>query len=165
MVARALDHPALMGSLWEIYGFAPAYRITGLNDPGAVHVADPTGIAGDIWPVSASGTRRIYLAEGTLTHWAVPMLNKGSAVFEIEIRSENAMTLIGVDVFIQPESGIAGTLLWALSPILKAHIENRISLNIQDAAKILEDIERSPDQVVPRLPDGLRPKFAQAFGR
>jgi hypothetical protein len=43
---RVLDNLYLMGRLWGIYRFQPAYRVT-RTDSG-LHVVDPTGIIGDV---------------------------------------------------------------------------------------------------------------------
>lgn len=165
IVAQAIDHPLLLGALWSLYGFAPAYKISRTDKPGALHVDDPTGIVGDILLVSTNGARRIYLAEGMLNHWAVPMLKAGSAVFEIEIHPKRPETLIAVDIFIKPETRLAGAILWALSPLVKVRVQNRISLNLQDMEKILIDIAQSPEKIAGSLQGDFQYMFNLAFDR
>lgn len=150
VVEKALDHPALMGALWDIYGYAPAYKVKGL-DNGAVHVDDPTGIVGELRPIKREGPRRIYLAHGELDHWAVPAFNSATAVFEIKTTGNDAGTALTVDVFIKPESSVTGALLAALEPLVLSHVDNRVSLNLEDAAKIMQAIERAPEAVVNRI--------------
>ena len=165
LVERALDHPLVMGALWASYGYAPAYRVSGPDESGCVHVEDPTGIVGDVRPMGIADGRRIYLAEGKFEHWAVPALNAGTAVFEVEVAPAGPTTRVTVDVFLEPDSRIAGAVMWMLSPVIKAHIENRITLNFQDAAGILEKIAGEPKSVAGRLQGDLRQNFEKAFHR
>ena len=163
VVEKALDHPALMGALWDIYGYAPAYEVKGL-DSGAVHVDDPTGIVGEVRPVKREGPRRTYLARGQLDHWAVPALNGGTAVFEVETAGNGAGTTLTVDVFIQPESGVAGALLAVLEPLVLSHVDNRVSLNLEDAAKIMRAIDQEPEAVFGRIEEAeLQNAFRRVF--
>ena len=163
VLERAMDHPVLMGALWAAYGYAPAYRVSGLGEAGAAHVEDPTGIVGDLWLVEREKRYRVYLADGELDHWAVPALNRGTAVFEVRTAAKESGTEVDVAVFMEPESRIAGALLWLLSPVVEYHIENRISLNLEDAAKILEAIDRTPAAVADRLEGPQRQEFLEAF--
>lgn len=164
VVEKALDHPALMGALWDVYGYAPAYKITGLEQPGAVHIDDPTGIVGELWPYKRDGPRRIYIAQGKLDHWAVPSFNGGLAVFELETTGKGDFTAIKVKVFIEPESGFAGALLSVLEPLVIKHVDNRVTLNLEDAAKIMEAISQEPEAVADRLEAaGLQREFSRIF--
>ena len=163
LVREALSRPALMGALWASYGYAPAYRVEALAKPEAVHVQDPTGISGDMWLVSAKDRQHLYLAEGQIDHWAVPAMNKGTAVFAVETTERDSLTHVTVEVYLAPDSQIAGVLLGALSPVVKAHIANRVDLNFQDVARILEAIFATPKAVQARLNEKLQREFERAF--
>ncbi len=163
LLGGALDHLLVMGALWAAYGYAPTYKVSSLGESGAVHVEDPTGIVGVVWPVVKADGRRVYLAEGKLDHWAVPALNAGTAVFEMETVPDGVTTQVVLRVFVKPESRIAGAVLWMLSPAVRARIENRITLNLGDVGKILQDIEHTPRAVASRLEGDLRKKVEQAF--
>jgi len=159
---RALDHPLVMGALWRAYGFAPAYAISGR--PDSLHVFDPTGLVGDAFPCARTTYSVQYLVLGKLNHWAVPVLNKGLAVFAVVWRDTGSGIDADATVYVQAGSGIAGLLLRLVRPLLAAHVENRISHNVRDAQRIVADIERDPARVASRLEGGLRDEFAQAFG-
>ena len=163
LVQEALSRPALMGALWASYGYAPAYLIEALAEPEAVHVQDPTGISGDMWLVSAEDRQRLYLAEGQIDHWAVPAMNKGIAVFAVETTERDSLPHVTVQVYLEPDSQIAGIVLGMLSPVIKAHIANRVDLNFQDAARIMEAIFTSPKAVQKRLDEKLQREFERAF--
>jgi hypothetical protein len=163
LVQKALDHPALLGALWASYGYAPTYKVTELEESGAVHVVDPTGIVGDLWRLERKGHSRVYLAEGKIDHWAVPALNGGRAVFEVETVARDSLTQVKVKVFLEADSGIASAVLWVLEPIAIKHIDNRISLNFEDAARIMETIHRRPERVSARLKGELLREFERVF--
>ena len=163
LVQKALDHPVLMGALWANYGYAPKYEVSGLAEPGAVHVVDPTGIVGDLWPVQRKGHSRVYLAAGKIDHWAVPALNGGRAVFAMETVAQDSLTRVKVEVFLEPDSDLASALLWFLQPLAVKHIDNRITLNFKDTARILETIHRRPEKVRARLKGELLKEFERVF--
>lgn len=163
LVQKALDHPVLMGALWANYRYAPKYEVSGLAEPGALHVVDPTGIVGDLWPVRRKGHSRVYLAAGKIDHWAVPALNGGRAVFAMETVAQDSLTRVKVEVFLEPDSDLASALLWMLQPLAVKHIDNRITLNFKDTARILETIHRRPERVRARLKGELLQQFEHVF--
>lgn len=163
VVQGALKHPALMGGLWDVYGYAPAYKIKKLAEVGAVHVIDPTGIVGDLWLLKQQKNSWLYLAQGKIDHWAVPGFNGGSAVFELQRVEKNEFTQVQVEVFIEPESRIASVVLQLLEPIIIKHIDNRVSLNFQDAARLMETIDQTPEKIIAKLEGALLQEFKQVF--
>ena len=165
VVKAALKKPLMMGALWTAYRYSPAYEVSALDGPTAAHVKDPTGLVGDVWFVQDEGRRLVYLAEGTLDHWAVPVLNEGTTVFDVDLAPTGAGTQMTVTVSMLPESRIARAVLWTLTPIVKARIESRVSNNFRDAARILETIATTPDEVAQRLTGNMRREFEQAFQR
>jgi hypothetical protein len=168
LVEAALLNPLVMGALWASYGYKPSYRISGEKSLGAdgswpIHIEDPTGIVGNIWQIKAVNGRYTYLARGKLDHWAVPAFNEGTAVFDMEIISSGSTTQVKLDVFLMPESRFSEAVAWVLSPIIKARVENRVTLNLQDVSSILEDIAEEPEEVAKRLKQPLRKEFEQDF--
>jgi len=162
-VRAALQRPLMMGMLWESYQYGPGYKVSALAEPRAVHVIDPSGIVGDVWPVSSTGDRLVYVARGNLNHWAVPVMNKGSAVFDLGLAPQGAGTQVTVTVFLRPENQIAGAALWLLTPIAKARINSRVTNNFHDATNILMDISSAPQGVAERLKGDVRQEFERAF--
>ena len=61
---RVLDNLYLMGRLWGIYRFQPAYQVT-RTDSG-LYVVDPTGIIGDVRQVGEIGPFPVFLRTGTV---------------------------------------------------------------------------------------------------
>ena len=163
IVLRALNHPVLMGELWRASGYTPVYQITALDNPTDVHLDDPTGIVGDAFLVSAEADRRVYLAEGELDHWAVPMLNRGSVVIEISWQARGNSTRLEIAVYLKPESWLAGAVLRVFSPVVEKHLGKRVTANARDAATLLEDIPSRPAQVASRLEGQSRVDFENLF--
>ncbi len=165
LVKKALQNPALLGVLWRSYRFTPTYKVSALNEPGAVHVKDPTGLVGDVWPVGSPGHAFTYLAEGTVDHWAVPALNEGGAVFDVDLAATGAGTAVTVTVSMQPESYLARAALWAASPLVIKRIKSRVSNNFKDIGWLLEAIAANPDEVAQRLRGKTRRDFDRIFGQ
>ena len=159
LVETALQNPLTMGALWAAYRYTPAYKVSALDEPGAVHVKDPTGLIGDVWPVNDQDHQFVYLAEGTVNHWAVPALNEGTAVFDIDLAATSGGTQVTVTVSLQPESRLARAALWAIYPFVRDRIENRMTHNFRDLARLLEAISTKPDKVGRRLTETARRDF------
>jgi hypothetical protein len=159
---KALDHPLVMGALWQAYGFAPAYVVSG--QPDSLHMYDPTGLLGDAFPYERDSNSMRYLVLGKLNHWAVPVMNKGLAVFAVTWQETGGGVATDVNVYVKAGSGFAGVLLRLARPLLARHVENRVSLNVQDARKIVADIEADPAAVAGRLQGAMRQEFSATFG-
>ena len=145
--------PVLFADLWNAYGYGPAYQV---SIRGAqIHVADPTGLVGDMSPVLTEPNRRQYFVRGRLDHWAVPFLNEGLAVFILDTRPEGAFIVGQVSVHIQAASAFGGLVLQLGRPVLAEHVENRIRLNLRDAGQLLEAIETRPQAVRRKVGDKL----------
>src|ERR1700694_3594316 len=67
---KVLDNPWLMGQLWNVYGYSPAYKVSTAGD--GLHIDDPTGLVGDLWLVRNGLDERRYFATGRLNFRAVP---------------------------------------------------------------------------------------------
>jgi hypothetical protein len=87
---RVLDNLYLIGRLWGIYRFQPAYQVT-RTDSG-LHVVDPTGIIGDIQQVGRSDLFRCFYGRGEFNHWAVPSFFTADGVIMFECTTERNMT-------------------------------------------------------------------------
>ena len=160
----SLQQPLVMAALWNSYGFSPAYRVTP-GEEGAVHVVDPSGLTGELWTISAAPDRIVFLGVGTLTHWGIPGLKRGAAVFQVDLAPQAAGTRMDVAVFLKPDLWLARAGLWMLAPIAHGRIESRMKNNVRDASQILLDISQKPDSVAQRLSGELRAEFGAAFAR
>jgi hypothetical protein len=144
-----LDHPLLMGALWEAYGYAPAYKTSARGD--TLHLADPTGLIGDALRFHREPGGASYLVDGKLDHWAVPFFNEASAVFILTSRSAQNQIVADLKVYVRAGSAVGSLVLQATKPLLAEHVDNRVTLNLQDARKIVEAINTSPAQVASHL--------------
>ena len=158
---QLIDHPLLMAQLWQAYGYAPPYRVSSRSD--TIHVDDPTGLVGKVLTVGKTATKQTYLVLGKLDHWAVPFFNQGTAVFELHSRFEKKKISGDLTVYIKANSTIAGMVLEAGKPLLSSHVDNRISLNLQDLRRIVEAIETQPEAVAAKLSGEAGAQFAQLF--
>lgn len=164
IVERALDHPAFMGALWTAWGFSPKYRVTGLERRTDVHIEDPTGIVGDGWLVSAGPGRRVFLGEGQIDHWAVPMLNAGSVVIEIDLARAGTGTRIDIAIFVTPKNWLAGAVVGTFSETVAEHLGLRVTANLIDVKTMLEAIVDQPEVVAGRLGGPGVVEFEALFG-
>ena len=156
MFLKVVDDLSLAGALWRAYGFAPSYEVSGMDD--SVHVSDPTGLEGDVLLAEKSDSTRVYFARGRVSHWAFPFLNSGKAVFRI-VTSESD---VGIEVFLV-SSDLPRSMLRVVSPLIRAHIRNRLILNMADFFIILQDIEAKPEEVANRLQVDIRRRFEILF--
>lgn len=160
---RAVDDPVLMSALWQAYGFAPAYQITGGRD--SLHVVDPTGLLGDALLYERGAGYVRYVVPGKLNHWAVPVLNTGTAVFDLSWNPAAGTNGLSaqLDVHVRAGSGLASMMLRLVRPLLARHVDNRVSLNLLDVQTIMAAVERDPEGVAQRLEDGWRTRFEAVF--
>ena len=164
-VKAAMERPLMMGALWKAFAFGPAYQVFSLGEPRAVHVVDPTGIVGEVLPVPSQGNKLVYLGEGKVDHWAVPAMNRGTAVFDVALAPKRAGTEVTISVSMKPESRVAGAALWVLGPVIKGRINQRMTNNFSDAGQILEKIATAPRSVAKRLRGNNRLEFERDFIR
>ena len=146
---RILSNPLLMGELWKAYGFAPAYDITARGD--TLHVEDPTGLIGDAFRFRRGTGEMSYLVDGRLNHWAVPFFNEASAVFVLKSDFAQGKVVADLQVYIRAGSTVGSIVLQAAKPLLAKHVDNRVTLNLQDVRKIVEELDTSPARVASRL--------------
>lgn len=146
---RLLAEPLLMGKLWEAYGFAPAYRTSTLGD--TLLVADPTGLEGKAVKVSQGEGELVYLVYGKLDHWAVPFFNRGLAVIVLKSQPKEGQMDCQVEVHIRAESTLSSLVLQAGSSLVMEHVQNRVTLNLADAATIFAAVHQDPGAVREKL--------------
>ena len=164
IVLASFRQPLVMAALWNSYGFSPAYRVTP-GEEGAVHVVDPTGATGELWTISIDPDHVVFLGVGTMTHWGIPGLKHGAAVFQVDLAPQPAGTHMEVTVSLKPDLWLARAGLWMLAPIAHGRIETRMKNNVRDASQILLDIAQKPDSVAQRLRGEMRAEFGVAFAR
>ncbi len=146
---QLVDRPALLGRLWNAYGFMPTYQVEMRHD--TVHVEDSTGLVGDAVTAELGAGRRQYLINGELDHWAVPFFNEGTAVLTLDVQVKGEGVAGTAAVHLRANSGIGRVVLRAARPLLVKHVANRLDLNLQDAAKIFAAVEEDPETVADLL--------------
>lgn len=158
---RVLDNLYLMGRLWEIYRFQPAYQVT-RTDSG-LHVVDPTGIIGDIQQVGRSDLFRCFYGRGEFNHWAVPSFFTAGGVIMFECTTERNRILGEVKIFMLGNNWLSRVAMKLFSGTLIRHIDNRFMNNMDDMKKIIRDIADEPDKVRNGLAGPLRDDFDKTF--
>ena len=146
---QLVDRPALLGRLWNVYGFMPTYQVEMRHD--TVHVEDSTGLVGDAVTAEPGAGRRQYLINGELDHWAVPFFNEGTAVLTLDVLVKGEGVAGTAAVHLRANSGIGRVVLRAARPLLVKHVANRLDLNLQDAAKIFAAVEEDSEAVADLL--------------
>jgi hypothetical protein len=158
---RVLDNLYLMGRLWEIYRFQPAYQVT-RTDSG-LHVVDPTGIIGDVQQVGRSDLSRCFYGRGEFNHWAVPSFFTADGVILFECTTERNRILGEVKISMLGNNWLSRVAMKLFSGALIRHIDNRFMNNMDDMKKIIRDIADEPDKVRDGLAGPLRDDFNKAF--
>jgi hypothetical protein len=158
---RVLDNPYLMGRLWEIYRFQPAYQVT-RTDSG-IHVVDPSGIIGDVQQVGRSDLSRCFYGRGEFNHWAIPSFFTADIVILFECTAERNRLLGEAKIFMLGNNWPSRAAMKLFSGTLIRHIDNRFMNNLEDMKKIIRDIADEPDKVRNGLTGPLRDDFNKAF--
>lgn len=143
-----LRSPMLLARLWEVYGFTPLYkaRVQG----NAIHVDDPTGITGEVYPIEHSMTRHVFYGTGALNHKLVPAF-RGRLALVLTAAPKGAGVSARVDVYIRTESRFLGFFASTLFPLVRARAQHRMEANMQDIATLLKDVTTAPRQTAARL--------------
>ena len=158
---RVLDNLYLIGRLWGIYRFQPAYQVT-RTDSG-LHVVDPTGIIGDVRQVGRSDLSRCFYGRGEFNHWAVPSFFTADGVIMFECTTERNRILGEVKIFMLGNNWLSRVAMKLFSGTLIRHIDNRFMNNMDDMKKIIRDIADEPDKVRNGLAGPLRDDFDKTF--
>jgi hypothetical protein len=152
---KALDNTYLMGRLWGVYGFRPRYKVN-RKGPG-IHVADPSGLEGDVACVSASPNRRVFYGAGRINHWAIPLNVTGRALFIFSYRAHEGKVKGKTEIYVAGNRDFTNFLLNVGSFIMKYFINERFRRNLGDMQAMLSDIGKDPDGIRARLAgDDLR---------
>jgi hypothetical protein len=158
---RVLDHLYLMGQLWELYRFQPAYKVT--RTDSTLHVVDPTGIVGDLRQISQSAHSRGFYGEGKFNHWAVPTFFAASGVIVFEYRMAHNQLLGEVRIFLRGNNWPSRLAMRLFSGTLIRHVDNRFRNNLGNTKRIIRDILNEPEKVSARLAGPLQNDFDAAF--
>ena len=158
---RVLDNLYLIGRLWGIYRFQPAYQVT-RTDSG-LHVVDPTGIIGDVRQVGRSDLSRCFYGRGEFNHWAVPSFFTAGGVIMFECTTERNRILGEVRIFMQGNNWLSTVAMKLFAGTLIRHIDNRFTNHMDDMKKIIRDIADEPDKVRNGLAGPLRDDFDKTF--
>jgi len=158
---RVLDNLCLLGRIWEIYRFQPAYQVT-RTDSG-LHVVDPSGIIGDVQQVGRSDFSRCFYVRGEFNHWAVPSFFTADSVIMFECTMERNRILGDAKIFMLGNNWPSRAAMKLVSGALIRHIDNRFMNNLEDLKKIIRDIADDPDKVRNGLTGPLRDDFNKAF--
>jgi len=157
---RMLGDPVLMGRLWALYGFKPAYEIR--EEKGLYHVIDPTGIEGELSEMETSPRHRIYAGKGKMKNWFVPVSLRGRALFILRHTGSSGRVSCVLEIY--GEGGddlVSKVLLKVVSPLLHRYIDRRVTRNLRDLEVIIDDMERNPRYVRSLLDE----EYSAAFDR
>ena len=144
-----LGAPYLLAKLWGAYQFSPAYTARPAGE--AIHIDDPTGIAGDVYLVQRTANRRIYVGNGALNHDMVPAFSgKMALVLTTELKGQSLRAQ--VDIYVRTDSRMLGFLAWAMFPLLKAKVEYRMTVNAAYLSDLLKDLSLEPQKAAAKLP-------------
>jgi hypothetical protein len=158
---KVLDNPWLMGQLWSVYGYAPAYKVRATAD--GVHVDDPTGLAGEFWLVRKDTHEHRYLGAGRISHRAVPFFNSGHVVTIVRSETVGRQVRATMQVYIRADRAISRAALWAGKPLLLGRVENRVHVNVQDGIRLVEQVASSPETVLRQLQGPAAETFRAEF--
>jgi len=159
---KLLDHLVLMGKLWNLYNFQPAYEIVATEK--GVSVIDPSGINGEMVLIDASVTSRTFHCRGFVDHWAVPSFIRAEGIFVFRYLEEDGQRIRGTfEVFLKGDNEVADFLLGLAAGKLKKRLHNRFTLNMEDMKKIVFNLLHHPDQIRNRLTGASLKEFNTLF--
>ncbi|HQT96014.1 MAG TPA: hypothetical protein PK435_15395 [Thermoanaerobaculaceae bacterium] len=148
VVDMFLENPMILARLWEAHGFSPRYKVRPQGD--GLHVDDPTGIQGDVYPVERAGNRRVWVAFGSLNHAFVPSF-KGRMALVVTTEPNGSGVTLHVAVYIRTDNRALGFLASTLFPLVRARVEHRMTANAADFATILAEVSADPQKAAARL--------------
>lgn len=143
VVDMFLENPMILARLWEAHGFSPRYKVR--PQGSGIHVDDPTGIQGDVYPVEKAGNQRVWVAFGNLNHALVPSFQGRMALVVTTEPSGPGVTL-HVALYIRTDSRALGFLASTLFPLVRARVEHRMTANAADFATILAEVSADPQK-------------------
>lgn len=155
---KVLDHPVLIGKLWNSYNFQPAYQITERKE--GINVVDPSGIEGDLAVTAASPNSRTFYGQGAIDHWAVPSFISAEGVFQFRYQEEGTHITGRFEVYLRGNNEVANFLMNLFSGTLKGFIHNRFTNNMADLNKIIFDLGHHPEEIRKRVAPGPLEDFS-----
>jgi hypothetical protein len=159
---KILDHPLLMGKLWNLYNFQPAYEV-GATEKG-IRVVDSLGLNGELVIIDASVTSRTFHCRGSIDHWVVPSFIRAEGLFVFRYEEEEGQRVRGkFEVFLRGDNEIADFLLGLAAGKLKKRLHSRFTLNLEDIKKIVFNLLHQPDQIRSRLTGAALKEFNTVF--
>ena len=158
---KVLDHPFLMGKLWNLYNFQPAYQVTKANE--GVKIVDPSGIYGEIFLTDSSPSSRTFYGRGAIDHWAVPSFISAEGIFRFRYQEGGQRIKGQFEVYLRGDTKVADFLMKLFSGTLKNHLNSRFTKNLEDIKKILYDLLHHPDQIRIKLTGDSLSDFKSLF--
>ena len=147
---RMLDNPVLVGRLWNLYDFTPQYRVTAKG--AGVHILDPTGIEGDLVEIHSDVFTRRFYGSGNMNNWHIPLSLKGKALFLIKQTAGEGHITVTLSIYGEGgDTVVTRLLLKAVSPLLTYYINRRVTRNLADFDKIVDDIVHKPEKIRPMM--------------
>ncbi len=147
-IANLLRSPMLLAHLWEAFDFTPRYKAR-LQGNG-IHVDDPTGITGEIYPVEESVARHVFYGTGALNHKLVPSF-RGRLALVLAVTPKGQGATARVDIYIRTESRFLGFLASTFFPLVRTRAQHRMDANMHDIGTILHDLSTAPRQTAAKL--------------
>lgn len=146
---KVLDHPLLMGKLWNLYNFQPAYQVMKAKE--GVKIVDPTGINGEISVSASSANSRTFYGRGAIDHWAVPSFISAESVFQFRYQGDGQRIKGKFEVYLRGDNNISDFLMKLFSGTLKGFLHSRFTNNMGDMQKIIFDLLHNPEEIRERL--------------
>jgi len=160
---KMMDNLILFGKLWELYGFQPVYKMT--RKGSHIHIADDTGIKGDLVTTASSQNRKIFYARGNIDHWAIPSFIAANVVFIVDYQYSQNRIDGKIAIYVKGDNSIPDLLVWMVSDRLLVRIESRFAKNMADVKKIIFDIMNAPDKPRRMLTGEMLTDFNSLFGK
>ncbi|HUX37567.1 MAG TPA: hypothetical protein VMV44_06645, partial [Rectinemataceae bacterium] len=149
VLSALIRRPILFLRLWELYGFSPRYEAKALEG-GIIHIVDPTGIEGEVFPAGGTGVERRYLAKGAINHRLAPPF-RGTAVLDLSYAPDGNGTVFRVGLSIRMENRLVGFFVWTFFPLVRGLVVHRVDSNIADIGTIAADLAARPKETAGRL--------------
>lgn len=159
--AKIVDHPVLIGRLWELGRYSPAYKFSQRGE--VMHVDDPIGLAGDFVLVDKRGDERRYWGRGKVTLRALPFLNTGQLVAVLRSRPDGPRIVGSLDVFIRGDSSVARGALWTGRLLVQPRVDNRVRANLIDIAHLVDALVNQPEAGLKLLRGSEADQFRALF--
>jgi hypothetical protein len=147
--SKVLDHPLLLGKLWNLYNFQPAYQVTKAKE--GVKIVDPSGIKGEISLTDSSASSRTFYGRGELSHWALPSFISAEVIFLFRYQGDGQLIKGKLEVYLRGDNKASDLLMKLFSGTLKNHLHSRFTSNLEDVKKIIFDLLHNPDQIRKKL--------------